>query len=192
MGATAKAVDFSGVKERGSFSPKRVPAGDYAAKIVKVEDAESKKTGEFQYLFTFKIEKFSQASYPYYCQLTENQLWKLRNLAVAAGLTVPKKRMKFDPNKVINKSVGITLEDDEYEGKEKSVIAAVFPLSELADAPDAEYDESDDDEGDAAPQVAGSDDDDEVDEAPKAKKKDKAGKKKKKKDAEEMDISDVD
>lgn len=186
MGASAKAVDFSSVKDGGQFSPKRVLAGDYAAKIVKVEDNESKKTGNFQYLFTIKLEKYSQNSYPYYCQLTENQLWKLRNLLIAAGLNVPKKRMKLDPNKVVGKRIGVTMEDDEYEGKSKSVIAAVFPASELSG------EEVDDEESDA------DDAEDTEDEAPeeteeKPKKKDKKGKKKKssEENVEELDISDL-
>ena len=188
MGASAKAVDFSGVKERGSFNTKHIPEGDYAAKIVKVEDAESKKDGSFQYIFTIKVDKFSQAAYPYYCKLQENQLWKLRNIAVAAGLNVPKTRQKFDPNKVVGKSIGVTMADDEYEGKMKSVVDAVFPISELADGPD---DMTEADDEDATPQLAGDDDDVDTEAAPKAKKKDKKSKKKKK-DAEEMDISDVD
>jgi hypothetical protein len=193
--ASVKVADFSNVKERGNFNPKHVAEGDYAAKIVKVEDAEAKKTGDFQYIFTFKLQKFSQNSYPYYCKLTENQLWKLRNLAVAAGLNVPKKRMKFDPNKVVGKSVGVTMEDDEYEGKMKSVISAVFPISELADGGE---DVPDDDDGFDEDSAVAAVDDDDADEAPaKSKKsKDKGGKKKSKKkgskeDLEELDINDV-
>jgi hypothetical protein len=191
--ASAKAVDFSGVKDRGNFNPKHVAEGDYAAKIVKVEDGESKKDGSFQYIFTIKLGKFSQNSYPYYCKLQENQLWKLRNIAVAAGLNVPKKRMKFDPNKVVNKSIGVTMEDDEYDGKIKSVISAVFPISELADGAEVEDDaEGDFDEGEDTPVVAVAvDDEDEVEEKPKAKKK--KGKKNKGsgENLEELNIDDV-
>lgn len=207
MGASAKAVDFSGVKDRGNFNPKHIAEGDYAAKIVKVEDAESKKDQSFQYVFTIKLNKFSQNSYPYYCKLQENQLWKLRNIAVAAGLNVPKKRMKFDPNKVVGKSIGVTMEDDEYEGKMKSVIGAVFPISELADGAEIEDDATEDDFEEGAPVVAGADDEafdpedeagSETEEKPKKKKdkgaKGKKGKKKKGADGEnleELDISDV-
>lgn len=197
--ASVKVADFSTVKDRGEFSPKHVAEGDYAAKIVKVVDAEAKKSGAFQYIFTIKLQKFSQNSYPYYCQLTENQLWKLRNLAVAAGLNVPKKRMKFDPNKVVGKSIGVTMEDDEWtndQGKTtlKSVIAAVFPIAELADGGEDLPDDDGFDE-DSGP-VAAVDDDD-ADEAPaKSKKKDK-GKTKSKKgkkdkgELEELNIDDV-
>ena len=202
-GASAKAVDFSGVKDRGNFNPKHIAEGDYAATVVKVEDSESKKDQSFQYVFTIKVDKFSQNSYPYYCKLQENQLWKLRNIAVAAGLNVPKKRMKFDPNKVVGKKIGVTMADDEYDGKVKSVIDAVFPVSELADGAEIEDDDTQTDEefADGAPIAADTEDEfDPEDEAgadeaeqPK-KKKDKKGKKKKAADddsVEEMDISDV-
>lgn len=188
-------VDFSSVKDRGNFNPKHVAEGDYAATITKVEDAESKKDGVAQYVFTFKLDKFSQASYPYYCKIQENQLWKLRNIAIAAGLNVPKKRMAFDPNKLVGKKVGVTLIDDEYEGKMKSSIDAVFPLAELATGADSPADDDGDDgfDEDSAPQAAVAVDDDEpAEEAPK-KKKDKKGKKKKDKgeNLEELDVSDI-
>jgi hypothetical protein len=198
----AVTVDFSGVKDRGEFSPKQVPEGDYAAKIVKVTDAPSKE-GKPMYCFTIKLSKFSQNSYPYYCVVQDNQLWKLRNIAVAAGLNVPKKRMKFDPNKIVGKSIGVTMTDDEpYEGKIKSVVDAVFPVSELADGDEGPDEDENFDEG---AEMAGDDDETQEDagedEAPapkeKKKKKDKGGdkapdgKKKKKKNVEELDINDV-
>lgn len=195
-------VDFSNVKDRGNFNPKQVAEGDYAAVIVKVEDGESKKDNEFQYVFTIKLAKFSQNSYPYYCKVVENQLWKLRNIAVAAGLNVPKKRMKFDPNKLTGKKIGVTMADDEFEGKMKSVIDAVFPISELADGAEIEDDSEDNFDETSEPQVAGDDEgyatEDEAEAKPKKSKKDKGGDKekkgKKKKDkgeVQDMDISDV-
>jgi hypothetical protein len=158
MGATKHVVDFSNVKEQGNFNTKRIPAGDYAAKITKIEDAETKETKEFQYLFTFKPLSHSQTALPYYCKLQENQLWKLRNVLTACGINVPKKRANVDPNRCLNKVVGITVEDDEYDGKAKSVIAAVFPASELedggvsadADEPEEEPEEDQDIDADVA------------------------------------------
>lgn len=145
---SSKVVDFTNVKDAtGSFNKKRVPAGDYLAKITKAEDAVAKGDGVFQYLFTIRLEKYSQLAYPYYCKLTENQLWKLRNLLIAAGINVPKKRVKLDPSKVIGKFIGVTMEDDEYEGKMQSTISAVFPASELGEADTSTP--SDDDEDDA-------------------------------------------
>lgn len=145
---TAKVVDFSNVKDGGgNFNKKRVPAGDYLAKVLKVEDAVSKKDDAFQYLFTIAlVNKHTDRKFPYYCKLQENQLWKLRNLLIAAGMNVPKKRMKLDPSKVVGKLIGVTLEDDEYDGKAQSVIASIFPASELAEDSPAD-DEPEDDEG---------------------------------------------
>lgn len=144
VSATAHVVDFSNVKDGGQFNTNQVPSGDYLAKITKVEDAKSKGDDESMYVFTIKLTKYTGYAYPYYCKLTENQLWKLRNLLIAAGMTVPKKKLKLDPNKVVGKTVGVTMEDDEFEGKMKSVVQAVFPAAELMDG--AEVDDDADDE----------------------------------------------
>lgn len=167
---TAKVIDFSNVKEGGgAFNTHRVPEGDYRATIVKVEDATSKKDDTFQYVFTIKLTKYSQYAYPYYCKLAENQLWKLRNLAIAAGLNVPKKRMKFDPSKVVGKSIGVTMEDDEYEGKLKSTVSAIFPVAELVEGNEVDEDDEDaitpDDDDNDDLETEDSDDDDVEDDA---------------------------
>lgn len=193
--ATAQNLDFSGVKERGNFNPKQVGEGDYSATITKVEDAKPKDGGsDPMYLFTIKLDKYSQYSYPYYCKLVENQLWKIRNLMVAAGKNVPKKKIKIDPNVIVGKKIGVTMADEEYEGKTKSVVDAVFPVSDLEGGVPVD---DDDDEG------FDEDDAPEVEEAPAKKSKKKAaaaepakkGKKKKGKksdaDVEDINIDDV-
>lgn len=143
--ATAKPVDFSNVKDGGNFNRKRIPAGDYLATITKVDDAEA-KDGVFQYLVSIKINKRPSSVLPYYCKLQENQLWKLRNLLIAGGLTVPKKRIKVDPNRLVNKQIGVTIEDDDFDGKEQSTIAGVFPAAELGDLDGDDETDSDDSE----------------------------------------------
>jgi|SRR5882672_1947888 len=155
--ASAQRLDFTNVKEGGMmFNKRHQPAGDYKGKITKVQDAKSKKDDSKMWLFTIEV---NGAAYPYYCTFAENQLWKIRNLFVAAGINVPKKQVQVDPTKVVGKSIGVTLEDDEYDGKMQSVVQATFPVSEL------DGDTDDDDE-------EGVDDEEEVDEpAPKVKKK---------------------
>jgi hypothetical protein len=150
MAAESAALDFTNVKEAGAFNPRRQAAGDYKAKVTAVVDAESKKSGKPQWLFTIQV---NGASYPYYCQLEEASLWKIRNLLIAAGVNVPKKRVKVNPNIVVGKNIGVTLEDDEYDGKLKSVIQATFPASELNedDVPDEDEDAEDDEEDDSPP-----------------------------------------
>lgn len=152
--ATSKTVDMTNVKDGGgAFNKRRMPAGDYAARITKVADAETKETKEFQWLFTIDVE--GGGTYPYYCKLVENQLWKIRNLCIAAGMNVPKKKLKLDPEKLVGKRIAVTLEDDEYEGKAQSVVQATFPLSELeeSEAADDEADDDDDDDEEEAPPV---------------------------------------
>jgi hypothetical protein len=135
MAATKRAVDFTNVKDQGQFQPKRVPAGEYRAKITAVNDHQS-DADKNMWVFTIVLNKHQRASYPYYCGSTEKQAWKIRNLCVAAGIAVPKKRVMIDPNKLVGKEVGVEIDDDEYEGKPKSVLSAFFPVSELtSDSP---------------------------------------------------------
>lgn len=105
--------------------------------------------------FVIQAEDHKTATYPYYVKLVENQLWKLRNLFVAAGVDIPKKAVKIDPNRVVGKTICIVLEDEEYDGKVKSVINAVMPKEEFegyeGDTGPADDDEDDDDEEEPAP-----------------------------------------
>lgn len=157
----AMVLDMTNVKEGGpSFNKRRVPEGDYLAKITKVEDAPVKSgdnKGAAQWLFTITLVEKANAVYPYYCQFAENQLWKIRNLLVAAGITVPRKRVKVDPEKLVNKTIAVTLQDGEYEGKEQSEIAAIFSPSEMdggsSDVDEEEEDEEEDEEPTPAPKT---------------------------------------
>lgn len=152
--ATVGVIDFTNVKEgAGIFNKKRQAEGDYKAKITKVVDAPAKKDNVNQWCFTIVV---GNGTYPYYCKMEENQYWKVRNLLIAAGMTVPKKKVKVDPNKLVGKTIAVTLEDDEYEGKAQSNIAATFPVSELSDddIPDEDEDAADDDDEDEPTPVA--------------------------------------
>lgn len=162
MSASIKTADFSNVKERSKFNRSRIPAGDYLATVVSVEDGKSKKSGKFQYEFALKLVKRSQSVFPYYCQLEENQLWKIRNLLIAAGVPVPKSRTKVNPNLAVGKQVGVTIEDaDDYGDREQSELTAVFPAVELTDEviSDDDDDETEDLDEDDTSAVDDMDDD---------------------------------
>jgi hypothetical protein len=168
MAAKVLPLDMSNVADRTSdINPRRLKEGDYLARVTDVKDAESKKDGVAQWVFTIVPEEHRNAKYPYYCKLQENQLWKVRNILVAAGINVPKKKLKIDPNRVVGKLIAITLEDDEYEGKEKSTIAAIFPAAELQggdeEAPDDDDEaaDTDDDDEDTSPAASTDDEEDE-------------------------------
>jgi len=160
MGASKQALDFTNVKEGGNFSKKHMPPGDYRAKVTKVEDAmpKDKEDKTPMWLFTLQLTSTPSATYPYYCKLQENQLWKVRNLLVAAGLNVPKKKVGVDPNRLIGKVVAVSLDDTEYNGKEQSEIGAIFSPNELDDSVEVEdeddVDDVDEDEEEEAPAPA--------------------------------------
>lgn len=154
--SSAKVIDFTNVKEttRTGIKAKRVPEGDYLARVTSVQDAEVRSgdnKGDFQWLFVITPEDYPTAHYPYYCKLEANQLWKIRNLLLAAGINVPKKRVKLDPEKVVGKLIAITLEDDEYDGKPKSTIASIFPPQDLTGGTEPEDEEEEEDEEDEEP-----------------------------------------
>ena len=196
--ATARAIDFTNVKEGSGFNKKRMPAGDYVAKITRVEDSPSKKDGEAQWLFSITLEDHKSVTYPYYCKLVENQLWKLRNLIQACGIAVPRKKIKLDPERLVGKLIGVTLEDDEYDGKAQSVIAAIFEATDVvgSDTPAVDDDDDDDDveetpapkkKSKPAPEPEDDDEDDDEDEAPA-----KAPAKKKAAPVEDDDLDELD
>lgn len=138
--ATAAIIDFSNVKERGNFNPKHIEPGDYAAVISKVEQTEAKGDGEPMWLFTITLDDVPRASYPHYCKLVDNQYWKIKALFTAAGVNVGQRKVKVDPNKLVGKQIGVGMEDDEYEGRLKSVIVDVFPPDEITGGADEEDD----------------------------------------------------
>ena len=189
--------DMTDVKDSGgAFNKKHRVPGDYKGKITKVEDARKKDDpSKKMWLFTVEI---GTGAYPYYCTFDEKSLWKIKQLFVAAGVPVPTKKTKLDPNKIVGKYVGVTLDDDEYNDKLRSSIQSVFSASELEGDNDPDDEDVDDE-----------DEDDEEEEAPAPKKKSKkhtkpeakakakAGKKGKKKtkvsdkDLEELEVEDL-
>lgn len=140
--AQKKIIDFSNVKERGNFNPKNIEAGDYVAEVTKVEQTEA-KDGEDMWVFHIVLDEVARAVYPYYCKLVDNQYWKIKQLFTAAGVNVGQRKVAVDPNKLVGKKIGVAMEDDEYEGRLKSVIAEVFPPDEVTG--EADEDPEDDD-----------------------------------------------
>jgi hypothetical protein len=158
-------VDFTNVKESSGFNPKHMAEGDYKATITKADVGKSKE-GNKQIILSIALQDIRSVVYPYYCGLSENQLWKLRNVLIAAGNKVPKKAMSIDTDKLVGKEIGISLEDDEYEGKMKSVIAAVFPADDVDEGLASASDDDDEDEEDDEVE-----EDDDEEEAPAPKKR---------------------
>lgn len=140
MGAAKKrTLDFTNVKDQGEFNPVHVTEGEYLMKVTKVTEETSSK-GNDMWVFTCQMADRKNATYPYRCTLNVEALWKVRNLFTACGVAVPKKKLNVDPNKLVGKTFGAIMEDDEYEGRMKSVIGGVFPSHDMTkdDKPQAE------------------------------------------------------
>lgn len=152
MAATARAVDLTGVSEGGNFRPRRKPEGDYRAKFVKADDHQpNNKDKPAGWVMTVQIEGDSRSTYPVYLNPAEKERWKIFQACRAAGFNIQPKRFKFDPNKLVGKAIGVYLEDDEYEGRLKSVVGEMFLASEVGanadeDAPEDEVVDEDEDE----------------------------------------------
>lgn len=165
MAATARNVDLTNVKEGGGFRPRRKPEGDYRAKIVKADDHQpNDKTKPMGWVLTIQVEGDARSSYPYYLSPDTKQAWKVAGVCRAAGLNVKNVRVKFDPNKLVNKTIGVALADDEYEGRPKSVIDDVFPASEVDSSPEDETEEVEDIDTDSDEDEIAGDYDEEPDE----------------------------
>lgn len=161
--AAKMTLDFSQVKDGGSFSPKHKPEGEYLGTITSFEDTKS-KAGNAMWVFGVALKSDRRAVYPVYCTLNTESLWKLRQVLMACGIRVPKKKLSVDGNRLVGKDLGVCLEDDEYEGKKKSVISAFFPASEY------EGDDTSDDDSDEDPE-----EEEYEDEAPEDEEQDDAG-----------------
>jgi hypothetical protein len=187
-----RVIDFSNVKDQGAFNPRRMPEGVYAARVTAFAESVAKSSGNDMWTYTVQLTDFPSAVYPYRCTLNAEALWKIRNIFIACGIDVPKKRMNVDPERVVGKDIAVELEDDEYEGRPKSNVFQVYSLKDMAklmnkgkvtDA-DLEDDEEDDDEEEPPParkrkpaaakkrpEPEEEDDDEEEEEAPPPKKR---------------------
>lgn len=136
-------VDFTGVEAGSNFS--RVPEGDYAFKINKVD---LKKGDKGNYLlFHLKVTKGNPKAIgkmvPHNCSLTKQSLWNFRNLIEACGKPVASKALNIDLDKMVGWELAGTVVDDEYEGKKKSVVSGFFPVGDLQSVTNTEGKETD-------------------------------------------------
>jgi len=166
MPAKKQTVDFTNVKDGGGqFNKLRLREGDYLARIKDVQDVVAKdKTPMYLYTIEVKVttKGVSQVgTYPVYCKLEENSLWKLRQLFAAAGTVIPKKRVALDPNKIVGRTIGVTLQDTEYNGRLQSEVQYTIPASEVTSGQEVDDDEDEDEE---EPEDETTEDDDEEEE----------------------------
>jgi hypothetical protein len=115
-------IDFTGVESGGRA---RYPEGDYIAKITKIEPGQN-DDGDKKYLavtFEFTEGKFAGKTVKEFYHITPKALFRLKNLLEVLGLTVPSRVVNLPLKKMIGKEIGITVADDEYDNKIKSVVS---------------------------------------------------------------------
>ena len=160
-------LDFSKVEERSGYNSRQMPEGLYEAKVSGIVHKDAQDgTAMLVYALAPTQQKYATRNFPYYCKLQQNQLWKLRDLFVAAGETIPKKATQIDPEKIIGAKVAIEVGDDTGQYSDRSVIVSVYPLNTLEDLNDDEDEEEgyDDEEADEADEEYEDDEDDSDDE----------------------------
>lgn len=152
-------LDFSKTEERSGWNTRAIPEGIQKMKIDAVQITEANDgTPMWIYALVPADSRYKSRRFPYYCKIQPNQLWKLRDLLVAAGITVPKKAVSIDPEAPVGAFIAAEVEDEtnaQYAGR--SVIQGTYGLDILDedgsiagdDDEDTEDDESEDEEYEA-------------------------------------------
>lgn len=154
-------VDFTNTKDQSGINPVHQKAGDYRGLIKQVDHSIAQTENKTpQLVYIIQDADRPSAAYRYNCPLTENSLWKIRNLLIASGIEVPKKRLNIAAiaQKIVGREIGMTLDDDEYQGRMRSQIVGVFPVKDLpsdetgsVDPEDDDLDDEEDDDEEEAP-----------------------------------------
>ena len=178
-----KKFDFTGVE---TFQ--RAPEGVHTAKITKIEET-TFQGGNSGFKVTFEIT----AGVGKGCRVIENYplvdtaMWKLKAFFEACGLKA-NGRIQVDMDKLIGKTVEITVNHEEYNGSLRARIQEVNKYNVKAKAKNEDIDDDDeDDEEDNEPADDADDEDDEdeeEEEKPAKKSKGKKAEKKSKKSEE--------
>lgn len=129
-------VDFSGIEVRqGSV---HLPEGDYLVEVAGCEIRSKKDDESRKYLnWALRVvlpEQYRGKTVYYRTSLVRESLWNLRKFLVdlLGEDKVPQRAVDIPLATIVAKKpqVGVTLQDDEYEGKLKSEVAVTFSKSE--------------------------------------------------------------
>lgn len=130
-------IDFSKTEERSSWNTRKMPIGLYRMRIASVQQTEAKDgTPMIVYGLQPTSQQFRTRLLPFYCKLQPNQLWKLRDILVAAGQKVPQRAIKLDPEAIVGAVISAEVEDDLYNGVERSTLTGVYSAEFTANTED--------------------------------------------------------
>jgi hypothetical protein len=131
-------VDFTGVEVKKGAD--YVPPGDYLVQIVGCELRDKKDDPTRKYLsWRVKVlepEKYAGKTLFNRTSLVRESLWNLRSWLVdmLGEANVPQKAVDIPLAKIVEKKpiVGVTVDDDEYNGKTQSKIVGSFSRADWA------------------------------------------------------------
>jgi hypothetical protein len=154
--ARARRIDFREVPKEVRRQATRIPEGDYLCKIIAVEERTSERSGSDYYSWKFQVISNGRgdkkhAGVPLWLNtsLQKKAAFALRNLIYAASegkKNVAGSVASIDPNKLIGRTIGVTVEDNEYEGRIRSQPADVMPASQLETEEEDAAEETEDEE----------------------------------------------
>ena len=147
MAITPIKLDFTSV-EKSAYNTRQMPAGLYEARITEVVQKSAQDgTDMLVYTLTPTHPQYRGRRFPFYCKLSSNQLWKLRDLLVAAGESIPKRAVRVQPEKIVNRLLCIEVSDDTYGGTVRSTVDSVYSWDVLR--PNEKFSDKDSDGGEA-------------------------------------------
>lgn len=122
-------LDFSTVSDDKAT----VPQGKYVAKVESITQ-EDGKSGYAYLKWELKIVKGTAKGLHvnHITSLKPSAMFNLRNTLTACGVNVPKSAVSLDTRKLIGKTLGIEVEDREYEGNVYPNVKKTFPADEYS------------------------------------------------------------
>jgi hypothetical protein len=181
-------VDFTGIERGGGGTNPHLPEGDYLARVTDCKlrtkkDDPSRKHLAWNLTILEGNKKGIGKSIIHRTGLTQESLWSLRGflMDLLGEDKVPQSAVDIPIATIVSKKprIGITLEDDDYNGKDTSKVSATFPKADWADLKAAA--ESDDDEDEEEDEDEEDETEEEEEEEPAPKKKSNKEKTKKSK-----------
>jgi len=141
-------LDFSKVEERSGWNTKEMPEGlhEFKIELVDLKDAND-GTDMWTYGLRPTNPKYKTRLFPYYCKHQANQYFKIRDIFVAAGIPVAKKKVSLDPEAPVGKIIAAEVVDSsnpQYQGR--SEIDGVYDRSIIDDEDQVADDEVDEDD----------------------------------------------
>lgn len=158
-------IDFEGVESGSGQISKE---GQYLVEIQEVEEKTSESSGEPYLAWRFQVASKKQKGRVVYhnTSLQPQALFNLRGLLEAMGTEVPDGEMDLNLSDFVGEQVGVEIEMEEYNGKDKPRIVGFLTTDSIEegssdDEDEEEEDNSDDDSEDEDEEESDDEDDDE-------------------------------